>query len=327
MKEIPITDREMHLPEIQATVESATTASRSEPSVSVVIAWVNPIELLLPGLEALRQQGRRHSVEVIVVSRRGNEEQERLHTLFPDVVLMSAPGDTPVTALRSMGIKRARGTIVAVTEDHCIPSDGWIATIEQNLRQPGCDIVGGPVENTATTRLRDWAAFLTEYTKAVRPVIEDESGDQIPGNNVAYRRELLGDICATLDRGLWESFCRPDLIKRGARLKFDSKMVTWHHRPFDFGYFTRHRYHYCRSFAGMRCQSFSTFQRLKYGFGSVLLPPLLLLRGLMTLVQKQRLVGRYLACSPLIGFYVTVGALGEMIGYFIGGGNSLARVD
>jgi hypothetical protein len=77
----------------------------------------------------------------------------------------------------------------------------------------------------------------------------------------------------------------------------------------------------------MRCLTFTAMTRLKYGFGSALLPPLLLLRCYQNLAKRRRFVGQYFRCLPLISLYVMVGAFGEMVGYFLGGSNSLEKVE
>lgn len=299
----------------------------ARPSVSVVIAWVNDLELLIPGLDALQPQIRPGRDEVIVVTRRGKAERELLQRRYPSVTLHVAPVGTPITALRRLGIGHARGAIVAITEDHCIPCADWISTIAGHLSHGDCDVVGGPVENASTSRLCDWAAFLTEYAGLVRSD-RDQTGDAtVPGNNVAYRRELIEDLSSILERGQWESFCYEKWAEKGMCLKLEPKMLVYHRRPFDVRYFVGQRFHFCRSFAAMRGQSLTTVKRIGYGVASMALPPVLVARGLFALARKRRLVGRYLRCLPLIGLYFTVGAIGEMIGYFLGGGDSLARVD
>lgn len=292
--------------------------------ISVVIAWVNGLELLQPGMDALQQQSRAAD-EIIVVTRHDAESQKRFQSLYPEVVLISAPANTTITILRSMGIKRASGSIIVVTEDHCVPALNWIATIERRM-QGGCSVVGGPVENAPGHRVRDWAAFLMEYAGAIGPAVDGPVGG-LPGNNVAYKRELVSGLCDVLESDRWESFYHSQLVERGVVLTSEPSMIVYHKRPFDFWYFISQRFHFCRSFAGMRRQSFSMGQRLKYGFGSVLLPPLLWLRGLRTLMAKKRYVGLYLFCSPMIAVYLIAGAWGEMVGYFFGGGYSLEHIE
>ena len=240
-------------------------------------------------------------------------------------MLLAAPPGTTIPALRSIGIKSSHGAIVAVIEYHCVPCSDWVGTIVRRMRA-GSAVVGGPVENAWTERCRDWAAFLTDYAGVIGPAV-DGPVRQLPSNNVAYRHELLHGLCATLDRGLWESFYYDQLAARGVSLTSAPEMVVHHRRPFDFWYFMAQRYYYSRSFAGMRRQFLTRLGQLEYALGSLLLPPLLLMRGLRTLAAKRRFVGRYLSCLPLIAMYVTAGAVGEMVGYVAGGGVSLEKVE
>ncbi|HEX5418010.1 MAG TPA: glycosyltransferase [Chloroflexota bacterium] len=297
------------------------------PPVSVVIAWVNSFELLVPGLDAIRPQIRPDQDEVIVVTRRGEDEITLFQQRYPSLALQVAPAGTPIPELRCRGLRQARGAVVAVTEDHCVPCDDWIRRIAHRFSHGDCDVVGGPVENASTLRLRDWAAFLTEYAALIKSARESPDDAPLPGNNVAYRRELVEDLCSALERGRWESFCYERWAEKGIRLAHDPALLVYHRRPFDFLYFVGQRFNFCRSFAAMRCQSLTTVRRLGYGVASAALPPVLLLRGFLALTRKRRLVGRYLQSLPLIALYFTVGAVGEMIGYLLGGGDSLARVD
>jgi len=297
-------------------------------TVSVIIAWVNPLNLLTPGLDELIR-GNRKAEEILVVTRHGEKEQAAFRKRYPDVTLIAADPETTITRLRSIGIKRSSGSIVVVTEDHCVPSAQWLETAERRIGE-GYDVVGGAIENAWDERLRDWAAFLTEYAFAVRSRDrgrDDGEDGSIPGNNVAYRRDLADGLCRTLDADLWESFYCDELRRTGKRFIHDSDMLLFHRRPFDFFYFIGQRFHFCRSFAEMRSKTLDPLGRFKYGFGSAVLPPLLWLRGLRTLRRKQRMIGRYFLCTPLMAFYLSSGALGEMIGYFFGGGKSLARVE
>lgn len=298
-------------------------------TISVVIAWVNSFELLTAGIDELLV-GNRPADEIIVVTRHGEKEQKRLREKYPSVILIAEPADTSITKLRSVGVKNSNGSIVVITEDHCVPSKKWLEVAEKRIAE-GYDVVGGPVENSWDKRLRDSAAFLTEYAFALLPAdAKEQTADEngaIPGNNAAYRRELLEGLCRTLDADLWESFYYDKLRAEGKKLIYVPEMLLFHHRPFDFFYFVSQRYHFCRSFAEMRNQSLSWSGRIKYGLACTILPPFLWLRGLQTLMKKQRMVKEYFICSPLISIYLFAGAFGEMVGYFLGGGKSLARVE
>ncbi len=298
--------------------------SRYQPSCSVVIAWVNAFEFLEPVLVALAHQSL-PPVEIIVATRLPENERVRLAESFPAVHVIAAPPDTTIPVLRAMGIEASRGEVVLVTEDHCIPSAVWMARGAASIAA-GSSIAGGPVENVWPSRLRDWAAFLTEYSGVVRPAGEGIS-NVIPGNNVAYRRDAALEIARYLSDGLWESFALEQICAGGHRTAFDRDMIVYHRRPFDFMYFAGQRFHFCRSWAGMRRRSIPRLARAAHAAGSVLLPFILWGRSWRNLSVRKRFTARFAVCAPLIFFYFCAGAAGEMLGYAMGSGQSLCRVE
>jgi hypothetical protein len=44
-------------------------------------------------------------------------------------------------------------------------------------------------------------------------------------------------------------------------------------------------------------------------------------------ISKRRSLGRFALAAPLVGLFLTVGAMGEMAGYLIGPGASLDKVE
>jgi hypothetical protein len=299
------------------------TESARTLSFSVIIAWVNPIELILPVIEGFLGQTAGAPDEILVATRHPQALRECLQAQFPEVRILAAPATATIPALRSMAIKAASCEAVMVTEDHCVPAKNWMEVADRVLSE-GNDIVGGPVENACTSRMRDWAAFLTEYAVFLRA---EGIENPLPGNNIAYRRKWATDICAALDRGLWESFCYDDLKKKGAKVAFEKDLMVYHRRPFNFGYFAHQRVVFCRSYAAMRLPAFGPIHRIVYGFGSLVLPPMLMWRTWGQLSLRRRFRGKFLACLPLIAVYFAAGAVGEMFGYFFGGGESLSEVE
>ncbi len=304
---------------------SADNASDEQASVSVVIAWVNDYGLLEPVLNALTREQTSPPHEVIVATRLQGPMVERLRAQYPSVqIIEGGPRDT-IPALRAAAIEQSSGLYVAVTEDHCVPCKDWITSIQRSMSGEVV-AVGGPVEQGTFQRLRDWAAFLTEYAFAIGPCDAGPIGG-LPGNNVAYRRELCDGLVETLKDQRWESFHHSQVIEGEKVFWLDPNMIVGHNRPFDFFYFLMQRYYFCRSYAGMRWSNPSMKQRMIYGLGSAILPPMLWLRSLRVLLKKRRYVGRYLCLSPLIALYFVAGALGEMAGYFFGSQQSLERVE
>jgi glycosyltransferase involved in cell wall biosynthesis len=293
------------------------------PDLSVVIASVNGPDVLEPTLEALDAQPQRPLMEVIVIDAVGGELRERLREHNPPVVLVEAERQ-PIPKLRHMGVCRARGKVVAILEDHGRVSPEWAASILQAHKGPWA-AVGGAVEN-GRQGIINWAVFFCEYTPYMKPVPEGEASD-LPGNNIAYKRPHLLRHAHVLAMGKWESWINDRLRADGVQLASTNSVVVHHIKSFRLGYFVVQRFHFARSYAGMRRVDQTPLQRLIYSVGSLALPALLMARVTRTVARKRRNVGAFVLASPFVALFLTVGAFGEMIGYLIGPGASLEKVE
>ena len=102
-------------------------------------------------------------------------------------------------------------------------------------------------------------------------------------------------------------------------------MVLDHDKDFGLGEFLSQRYHYSRSYAGMRNESLGR-RRWLYALGAPLLPPVLYWRIARNVFARGRrpagVRARDAAHPPLRR---RVGG-GEAVGYAFGGGRSLLKV-
>jgi hypothetical protein len=303
--------------------ESEVVGSPGTPDLSVVLASVNGWHVLEPTLRALDAQPERDRMEIIVVETLGGRVREKLRAHQPGVVVVESER-LPIPRLRHRGVCRARGRLVAILEDHGEVAYGWAATVLESHEGPW-GAVGGTVEN-GKDGLVNWAVYFCEYTPYMYPVAEGETHD-LPGNNIAYKRPHLLRHAHVLDQGQWESWINDRLRADGIPIASTNAMVVHHIKPFRLGYFLVQRFHFARSYAGMRRPDQSTSRRLIYGFGSLTLPALLTLRVARTVISKRRHLGRFFVALPLVVLFLTVGAVGEMIGYLFGPGSSLDKVE
>lgn len=293
------------------------------PDLSVVVASVNGWHVLEPTLRALDAQPERPHMEIIVVDAVGGETRERLRAHRPAVVVLEAER-LPIPKLRHLGVCQAKGNVVAILEDHGTVSPTWAASLLKTLEGPW-GAVGGAVEN-GKRGLVNWAVFFCEYTTYMKPVPEGEATD-LPGNNIAYKRPHLMRHAKVLAQGKWESWINDNLRADGVRLASTNAAVVHHIKPFRLGYFVVQRFHFARSYAGMRRVDQSLTTRLIYGLGSLALPALLTARVTKNVLAKKRNLGWFVLSSPLVAFFLTVGAVGEMTGYLFGPGSSLDKVE
>jgi GT2 family glycosyltransferase len=292
----------------------------NEPDLSVVVASVNGFPYLGACLEALE----RHcpEAEVIVADWTDEETRRRVREGWPKVTLLSFDRPMAVPELRAAGIFAARAPYVALIEDHCNVRAGWAERLLAAHRR-GKSVVGGSIRNAATERVRDWAAFLCEYSGHMEPAPGGAVRD-LPGMNVSYDRRALEAIDDLLREGRWESWLHPRLREQGFELYCDPEAVLDHAKDFGFREFLSQRYHYSRSHAGMRNAQLGR-RRIVYSLGSPLIVPLVYSR-IARNVLRRRHVRELALASPLILLYTAVWAGGEAIGYAFGGGRSLLRV-
>jgi GT2 family glycosyltransferase len=132
----------------------------------------------------------------------------------------------PATA-RNRGLKEARGSIVAFTDDDCLPTPTWLEAIAEAMRDPAVWAVNGPV------------------TSAVPPIdpyvhsLSTRREDGVATANLAVRKEMLtavGGFDETFTAPYFEDF---DLAKRleavyGAIAWRDAVVVEHPHRQAPF---------------------------------------------------------------------------------------------
>jgi hypothetical protein len=294
------------------------------PLLSVIIASVNGWEVLGPTLQSLDALPERPKMQVIVVDAAGSATRERLAAHQPAVELIPAVGRLSIPRLRYLGIQKARGAIVAILEDHGAVDPRWAAEILKAHREPW-GAVGGPVEN-GRSGLVNWAAYFCEYARYMAPIDEGAASD-LPGNNIAYKKPHLLRHALVLDEGRWESWINERLRADGVPLAATNRAIVRHIKPFSLGDFLIQRFHFARSFAGMRRADQSPAKRLVFGLGSAVLPVLLLVRVGRTVLRKRRNLGWFVLSVPMLVLFFTVGAVGEMLGYLVGGGCSLEKVE
>jgi GT2 family glycosyltransferase len=291
------------------------------PRLSIVVASVNGLPYLEACLEALERHA--PDCELIVADATNAETRALVTRRWPEVKLLSFDEPMTVPELRAAGIFAATAPAVAVIEDHCNVTPGWAARIAA-AHEEGHAVVGGPVRNVMTRRLRDWSAFLCEYSNYLEPFPGGPVGD-LPGMNVSYDRRALAAIDDLLREGHWESWLHPRLLERGFELYSVPDAVIEHAKDFGFGEFVSQRYHYARSFAGTRNRQIGS-KRVVYALGTPVLVPLTIWRIGGNVKRRRRFSGVFARSLPLITVYAAVWAVGESIGYTFGGGRSLLRV-
>lgn len=284
---------------------------------------------ILETLDALRQQVETPPYEVVLVDRLQDEISETIRTHYPEAMLIPCGPGVTLPEMRAMALDRASGEYVAVTEDHCVPTPDWLLQMRNafTAAPPGTLAVGGCVENGVCDSALDWATFFCEYSSLIAPVPTGPA-TSLPGMNVAYRRSALLELDrAILLDGFWETTVHPILARDGTKLFSSDLIRILHKKKFSFGLFARQRFIYSRYYAGRRFQKGQIDRRAIAFCLSVILPALLLLRIAKGILAKHRLRQELISALPNLGVFVVIWAAGEMVGYALGAGDSLARIE
>jgi glycosyltransferase involved in cell wall biosynthesis len=286
-----------------------------------VVASVNGMPYLGRCLDSLVE--RCPEAEIVVADCTDERTRQKVRRGWPRARLVAFEHPTSVPALRAAGIAAAQAPHVALIEDHCVVRNGWAAQLLAAHRA-GRSVVGGPIRNGSPNRLRDWAGFLFEYSAYMEPAAEG-AVDMLPGMNVCYDRRAIAALDDLLREGKWESWLHERLLARGFELYCEPRASLDHVKDFGFREFFLQRFHYARAFAGMRSPDLGAW-RFLYALGAPALVPLLYLRIARNVFRRRHHRREFLLATPLILVYAFVTAVGEGIGFLLGGGRSLLRV-
>ena len=301
--------------------------SESPVAASVIIGSVNGGPWIHVLLDALELQQGSTDFEVIVADRCVDGTADRILREHPKVQVLRLDPDIVLPELRTRALERSRADIILVTEDHTVPPPNWIELARSELDRAPAELagVGVPVENQMCGRAVDWAAFFCEYSGYLPPQARGEV-DDIPGMNIAYRRNALDAPRDLLIAGFWESTLHPRLVQAGRRFLRVPELVIGHRKRFGFGYFIAQRYQYSRHFAGSRFPRSAVTRRILYALLSPALAIVVPTRVLRAVWPRRELRAPALRSLPSLACFSVAWAVGEFVGYLAGPGRSLVAI-
>jgi hypothetical protein len=287
---------------------SSSSDNGTQPAISVVIGSTAPPERLEACLTALEGQ-RDGDVEVLV--HESHASPTALRERFPWVRFADRP-DALVPELWRDGIDTSQGEIVALTIAQMVPAPDWIAQIRSQHRR--FDAVAGAIEPGKGLRLTDWAEYFCRYARDMLPFPERESLD-LPGDNAAYKRTLLGSVHELYRDGFWEPVVHKRLAADGVHLRQAPELVVELGRSSGWRAFTTQRLRHGRTFGHQRGAGAGKTRALIGLLAAPIVPLLMTWRVLGQVLQKRRHRARLLAVLPILFSFNVAWALAEARGY------------
>jgi glycosyltransferase involved in cell wall biosynthesis len=285
--------------------------------LSVVIAAQDSGTHLRKCLTALVAQLPRAEMEILVVDGSGLvHEIEQVVVDFPAARILRRPAESNVPQLWSAGIDAARGKIVALTIENCVPAPDW-ARLMLDAHKAEWAGIGGAIEIAPEAGLVDWAVYFSRYSNYIPP-FAPRFLDDLAADNCSYKHEALDRVHGLMADGFWETFIHYDMRQRGERLFSEPLPVVTYCGGLSGWRFFRRRYIHGRYFAARRGRDFTLFQRLMRGAGFWIVPPLLLMRTAGRVWSNGRRRAKFLPALPLVIAFLVAWAVGESVGYLRG---------
>ncbi len=135
------------------------TADR--PALSIVIASLNPGQVIFECLSALESQ-REQGVEVVVADASADGTADRIRSKYPWARVLNVPDAHSLPRLRGAGMADAVAPVIGILDPWCLVGSTWIADAIRAHEERRELVIGGGVELEQLERrsFKAWATYL-----------------------------------------------------------------------------------------------------------------------------------------------------------------------
>src|SRR2546423_12977181 len=171
----------------------------TSPDLSVILVTPDCYQTIRKTIRSLRAQTVRNRLEIVIVAPAQRslcpveKELEGFHSVqvieFGEIQTLAAP--------RAVAIRATSAPLVALGEDHAFPDPCWAEAPIQAHRQPWGAV--GPAFNNGNPGVISWISLVMDYGRWLEPVVGGIT-DDVPGHGSAWRRELLVEYKAALEK-------------------------------------------------------------------------------------------------------------------------------
>jgi hypothetical protein len=223
----------------------------------------------------------------------------------------SRPGGL-VPELWATGLTEARGDVIVLTSAGVVPDPAWLGSARAAL-DAGPAAVGGAVEPGPGLGLVDWAIYFCRYAPYMLP-IPDPSALEVAGDNAAYRADVLKRYRSLWEHGFWEPFVHRAMASDGHRLAVRPELVVRQSPGQRASPVARQRFRHGRAYGQLRSAGRPRPAVLAAALTAPVVPALMAARAGRHVWSKRRHVGKLALAFPLVVWFYTCWAAGELVG-------------
>ena len=211
--------------------------------VSVVVCAYNAGADLRGCLESLAAQEHRE-IEIIVVDDASTDATQDCARHFRartdvDLIVLSNETNLGVAGSRNVGIRQARGDVIAFTDADCIAAPNWISELIKGYGLSKASAVGGSIADRPTSRYWEQVDRSSNFVARSEGYVTYIQGCNMSFDQRAVTPLLFND---ELKYGYEEAMLCDQLIAAGRNIYYRPQAVVIHkHRP-TFSALCRQKY-------------------------------------------------------------------------------------
>jgi glycosyltransferase involved in cell wall biosynthesis len=162
----------------------------NRPCVSIVMPCYNARETIAISLDAIFRQQVDFEYEVVIVDSSDDGTDQIIRSRFPQVRLIHLDQLEMPGSKRNLGVRHARGEIVAFTDSDCLPDYDWLKQMVTYHQKIDADGIGGCVINGYPGSLATWVSHLIEFSEWTERTSEGYVRNN-PSCNLSFKREIF----------------------------------------------------------------------------------------------------------------------------------------
>lgn len=291
-----------------------------KPQIAIIQLIGKPRQRAERALASVLAQESLEAAEILLVDSVAPAYPPLPGSEHPQVKVIQPTNPAHFGAMKAEAVRQAKADLVVFVEDHVEADPGWLKAILAACEGPwsavGCQVLNANPEIGISK-----AIGLVNYGLWTPPVSTGET-DLLPGNNTAYRRDVLlqlGDELADLLTA--DTVLQWRILADGHRLFLESAARIRHLNPTSLGNCLRAEFYYHWPFAGVRSaiEGWSFWRRLRYVLLSPAIPWLRLRRALRLNAAKHMIRRADLTRRiPQLILIFHAAVAGQLVGLLLG---------
>lgn len=226
--------------------------------------------------------------------------------------------------LRTLGLRRATGQLIALLADTYVPGPSWAHDLRlAHDRHPDAGVIVGAIEPEAGATLVAWSRHVAEYGPFMNPV--GPVRGPLPAANAAFRADVARLVTERFPQGAWETAWNRLLSEHGIPVVLDGSIAVRHVADGSPWEYLAERYDYSRSITAERLAGAGAWRRAIHACASPLLPFVLVARMWRGAGHRREHRWRFLRAVPWLIVYSSCGAAGECVAALTGRGPARSR--